>query len=380
MGTGSAGSRVYGLDIMRAAAIGFVMLSHSFAYLGGFSEARDLRWLVLDGVGLFFVLSGFLIGGILISQTESGNFGGRQLAGFWMRRWLRTLPAYFVVLTFLIGCYYIRHSGLPPGWGEYYFFLQNFNSPHPLFFAEAWSLSVEEWFYVLVPLCLLSLTGTRIQKRWVAMFVIASVLVAVTSLRLYRVSQEDYIVSGRFGSDILKVVVTRMDAIMFGVLGAWVSYYFPGPFSAYRKPLLVTGLLILVACNLAGSPYFLTRWHYSLAPVGALFLLPALSSIVTGRGVTYRVVTFISVISYSMYLTNHMIVQRGLMPFITRWLGLNPAGSPLHSLLALLLFWGLTIGAAFILYRLVEKPFMALRERLETGRASRGSLEPAANS
>ncbi|MBL7930337.1 MAG: acyltransferase [Bacteroidia bacterium] len=357
-------SRVFGLDILRAAAITYVMFSHGYIYSGKVINYSYYRWLTFDGVGLFFVLSGFLIGGILIREIEKGDFSLNKLENFWMRRWLRTIPAYFAVLTFLIGCYYISHKELPPVWYKYYLFIQNFSSPHPLFFGEAWSLSVEEWFYLLVPASLFFTLKLPFRKKWIILGMIFLVLLLVTCFRIYKVEHRDYFAEGNLGNEILKVVITRMDAIMYGVFGAWLSYYFPKDFYRYKTMLFFIGILTLIGCNILFSDFFLTRVQYSLAPIATVCLLPFLNSVKEGRGWIFRVVTFISIISYSMYLTNHMIVQRGIMPFVIRGMDFQPDSS-LHNILALIVFWLLTLVTAYILHRLIEKPFMELRKKLK---------------
>lgn len=349
---------------MRAAAITHVMFSHGYKYSGSVVSAGYYRWLILDGVGLFFVLSGFLVGGILIRKAESGGFGLPQLFDFWIRRWLRTLPAYFFVLTFLIGCYYLSHRQLPPVWAKYYIFTQNLASSHPVFFGEAWSLSVEEWFYLLVPLALFLLLALPGQKRWLILACIISVLVLVTSIRLYKVTQHDYFSDGDLGNKVFKVVVTRLDTIMYGVLGAWLSIYYTPVFYRYKNTLFIAGLILLIACNMFHTPFFVTRVQYSLVPLATLCLLPALCALKEGKGILFRLVTFISLISYSMYLTNHMIVQRGIMPFIVGWSGLDLGGNAMHNAIAWCLFWVITIAAAYALHRIIEKPFMDLRKKL----------------
>src|SRR6476660_2608898 len=93
--------RIYGLDILRAIAILLVIYSHSAFYFG-WTVKDDTFWLALgDGVIIFFVLSGYLIGRILFKTIERG-FGFRDLLKFWYRRWMRTLPAYFFVITLLM--------------------------------------------------------------------------------------------------------------------------------------------------------------------------------------------------------------------------------------------------------------------------------------
>lgn len=364
MKTSQIPNRIYGLDIMRATAIFYVMLSHGYEYSHHLVNAYYYKWLILDGVGLFFVLSGFLVGGILIREIETSEFKFKQLIRFWIHRWLRTLPAYFCVLTFLLICYYINRGHLPPVWFKYYIFMQNFTSPHPIFFSEAWSLSVEECFYVLVPLCIFFLVKLTQQKRWPILGFVLFTLFLITSIRLCKVEQYDYFAEGSFGDQILKVVITRMDSILYGVLGAWLSIYFPSPFYKYKNILLTTGILLLIGSNLLFSPFFLTHVQYSLVPFASLCLLPFLGQLKRGNGILSKPITFISIISYSMYLTNHMIVLRGVMPFIIKWLQLDLEKQTMHNLVALILFWILTIGMAYALYRCIEKPFMNLRKRL----------------
>src|SRR5205085_5698906 len=83
--------RIYGLDILRAVAILLVIYAHWIVHVG--SEIFNLG----DGVAIFFVLSGFLIGKILFSIINK-RFAFRDLINFWIRRWFRTLPAYFFVV------------------------------------------------------------------------------------------------------------------------------------------------------------------------------------------------------------------------------------------------------------------------------------------
>ncbi len=359
-------TRLYGLDILRALAIIYVMLSHGYHYSASVVNDEYYRWLIFDGVGLFFVLSGFLIGGILIRKIEAGPFGLPQLGNFWLRRWLRTLPAYFFVLSFLLAVYYFDHGQLPPFWAKYYVFTQNFASAHPLFFGEAWSLSVEEWFYVLLPLILFFVLKLPGKKSRQILCCIVLALIGITFLRIYKVQQHDYFADNSFGPEILRVVVTRMDAILFGVLGAWLSIYHQQAFYRYKNALLVFGLASLIACNMPSSPFFHTHLRYTLLPIGALCLLPALSALRKGSGGLYRVITFISIISYCIYLTNHMIVQRGAMPLVIKWLGLAPAEKATDGIFVTVIFWSLTLAAAYALHLMVERPFMRLRNKLKS--------------
>jgi peptidoglycan/LPS O-acetylase OafA/YrhL len=102
--------RLFGLDLVRALAIILVLLSHSRNLLISFYPGLDfLKAGGFFGVELFFVLSGFLIGGILIKDIQAGfDFG--ILKNFWKRRWLRTLPNYylFLIINFLAVSFFTR--------------------------------------------------------------------------------------------------------------------------------------------------------------------------------------------------------------------------------------------------------------------------------
>jgi peptidoglycan/LPS O-acetylase OafA/YrhL len=155
-------NRIYGLDILRAWAIFFVVLDHSThtlqksnsAFINEISRiySWNMRYFIFDGVSIFFVLSGFLIGSILIRGFEKEEITVKNLLNFWIKRWVRTLPAYlFILSTLVVLSYFFTANFNIYETGKYYLFIQNFNSPHPDFFPEAWSLSVEEWFYLLIP-------------------------------------------------------------------------------------------------------------------------------------------------------------------------------------------------------------------------------------
>ena len=94
-------NRIYGLDLLRAFAIIFVMIGHGADMLTP-AQKRDIFIVIPDGVNIFFVLSGFLIGGILIKLLEKDNLNYKYLFVFWQKRWLRTLPMYYTVLIILI--------------------------------------------------------------------------------------------------------------------------------------------------------------------------------------------------------------------------------------------------------------------------------------
>lgn len=360
-------NRIFGLDILRAFAILFVMQMHSLAFIRPYADTHYYWMLILDGVDLFFVLSGFLIGGILIRTINDKGLSRSQLTDFWKRRWFRTLPNYFLILVILIIGWYYAFNSLPDKWVQFFFFVQNFATSHPHFFPEAWSLAVEEWFYLLVPLGLFLITRIGKNKKRNILIWICFVLVAVTAWRLYKAWTYSFTEEGSWDLEIRKQVLTRMDSIMYGFLGAWVYYYKPVGWIKRKNLLFITGLLILFGSRVFGSTNveYYKYFYITAQSTGTLLLLPKLNSIVKGKGILYKAFTFISIISYSMYLLNYTIVLKIIIPGIMRITGMDYEKHILHSVFAYVLFWGITIILSYLLYRLYEKPMMNLREGLK---------------
>jgi peptidoglycan/LPS O-acetylase OafA/YrhL len=168
----SSANRFAGLDHLRALAIILVFIYHS-GFIGGRPASLDgivaFGW---TGVDLFFVLSGYLIGGQLlarIARHQSISYGE-----FYIKRSMRILPAYLVVLAlyFLIPAFRER-SELPPLW-RFLTFTQNYglDLTREGAFSHAWSLCIEEQFYLGLPLFILALTaiGPAHRSVWVPSF------------------------------------------------------------------------------------------------------------------------------------------------------------------------------------------------------------------
>ncbi|MCE3294560.1 MAG: hypothetical protein K0R65_274 [Crocinitomicaceae bacterium] len=362
----SGQNRIFGLDLLRFFAIFFVLLGHSSILLP--AEYKPFaRMLVLDGVGLFFVLSGFLIGQILFKQINQGETRLKNLLHFWSRRWMRTLPAYFFILTLLLVYVLIfKAERIPEQWYKYYLFIQNFNAVQPDFFQESWSLSIEEWFYLLIPPVFFGFVWLFKKHFKITLFVL--IVTGILGILAYRYYLYQTYEGKDFQTDILLQVIPRLDGIMVGVLGAFWITYFPKLWKRAQHWLLLPAmfgmLFFLKFLNTNDADIYYCVFAPTLKALSVLLMLPFLSSwkVNTGNPVS-RAVTFISITSYSIYLINRTIVIDIFIKFGIHG-NLRQKHHPGEYWWAeYLLFWALSIFLAFLLYKGIERPFMKLRDK-----------------
>jgi len=363
--------RLFGLDLLRFLAIALVVVEHGSRFLRpAMSDDRLFYIFGYFGVELFFVLSGFLIGTILLRLYEGEQrLSFRLVKGFWVRRWFRTLPLYYLVLALNIGAHEAFGSAAY-GSGTYLPFLafaQNAVSPQPGFFGEAWSLSVEEWFYLSLPLVLFlfdrALPGSRFSVKYKALFSLAFFLMAVVTLRLTVVG----VLDPAWNSGVRKMMPLRLDAILVGVFFSWLQYYHHSLFSRGRHYFLAAGLCLLsCACCIyyydiysGTAPSFFTKTGYfTLTDVSLALLLPAAAQCSVKRpGLGSRAVTHVSLVSYSVYLVHQSIVIKLLAL-------LGSPGSTLSSAFFYAAYLGLTLLLSSLLYYHFELPVTNLRDRL----------------
>ena len=317
-------NRVYGLDILRAMAILFVLIGHSRYFFRPIIPEKYLSLVVFDGVSIFFVLSGFLIGRILITTLIKNDNQHFSLIQFWVNRWTRTIPTYFLILSLLITASYIEGT---INWNSikfFFVFLQNFNTPHPdTFFPEAWSLAVEEWFYIITPITMFIL------KRVFSLSIKKSVLIPAiliiiisTFIRYQRYCNDEAINAYLVDVVIKKQVITRLDSLMFGIIGSYIYIFHKTSWDKKRGVLFLTGLTLLLTHKILDYSHFellslyYTTFSFTLFSIGALLILPYLENIKQGNGLFFKILTYTSLASYSMYLLNLSIIELRIIPTV----------------------------------------------------------------
>jgi peptidoglycan/LPS O-acetylase OafA/YrhL len=356
-------NRVFGLDIMRALAIIFVVLEHGLM-LG--KANTTFPWVkLINGVELFFVLSGFLIGSMLIKIFEkSETFGIKTIGKFWVRRWFRTLPNYYLVLLINI---LIVYFGIIPerfshfSW-KFFFFLQNFSGPFTDFFWESWSLSIEEWFYLLFPIILLVLYLVlklmKVQKKYIFLSAILTLLLVPLVLRIFIASR--FTVNDFFlGTRIQKVVIYRLDSIALGLLAAYIRRWHPSFWHRSRNISFLAGVVvcyIIIYIHWPSNLFFTKVFRIFIESFCCFLLLPKFESIRKGPKLLVRFFTHISLISYSMYLLNLAVISEVLCALFPPW---GP-----HTAWALYgVYWVLVLACSTLLYKYYEKPIMDIRDK-----------------
>jgi peptidoglycan/LPS O-acetylase OafA/YrhL len=354
------------LDGIRALSFFIVFVSHA-----------GLGQLVPGGFGVtvFFLLSGFLITTLL--RLEYQRSGTIWLGGFYLRRVLRILPPLYLTLLFAAGVY-LLWPGDPtiPVEGtlaqvlHVSNFYQIFATPGLIIPGTGvlWSLAVEEHFYLVFPLLYLwmapRLSATRQAQLLLGFCILALVWRGVLRLHFDVATTRTF-----YGTD------TRFDSILFGCIFALVaSPVFKDPLHerALRHmpwvlPASAVGLLVSLGYRnddfretarytLQGVslvPLFIAAIHYQQAwPVRLLNL---------------RFVRFLGVLSYSMYLCHHVILESAAQVL--------PGQELVAGAVSLLL----TFGYAAAMHYAVERPFAAQRKRL-TRRASGARVGAAPSS
>lgn len=363
-------NRIFGLDILRALAIFFVVYGHGANFIENAFFKKMYTVLIFDGVSIFFVLSGFLIGAILIKTIEKQGVGFKTLFNFWIKRWFRTLPNYYLILIAITsGAFFFKKLDLSTA-KPYFFFLQNLNQSHPDFFPEAWSLAVEEWFYIIIPILLFFFIGLfkiHIKKAFLVVSIL--VIVIVTFIRYSKYMSMEIDDVERCSFIIRSQVIDRLDGIMFGVLGAYLAHYNKKGWIRNKKILFFMGIAILLLHKISidakwyehSNLYFFV-FSFTVASIGTLLLLPLLSEYKVGKGFFYKIITYLSLISYSMYLINLTIIQNIVLPFTTDVMFSNIDGG-WAILLKYGLYWFFTITGSILLYKYFEYPIMSLREK-----------------
>jgi peptidoglycan/LPS O-acetylase OafA/YrhL len=237
------------------------------------------------------------------------------------------------------------------------------------FFPESWSLSVEEFAYVLLPMILLgSLFFVSVTHRRTAFLIAVLLMISACYLaRFHYDSTTSNTTLMQWNVALKSVVIYRLDSIFTGVAFGWLSLNHTGHWMRFRFLYAVAGFLILAFFSVGIGYFGITIeehrifWNVLYLPVlsvGIAMFLPLLSQWKTANRTIAVPVTFISLISYSIYLLHYSIVLQSMKQIVSTELL-----SPIRLLLFVFSYIGITLVLSYILFRFYEKPMMDLRDK-----------------
>ncbi len=330
------------LDFIRGLAILMVLDFHApvhlFSYPFHLLGFPDFGW---AGVNVFFVLSGFLVGGLLMKELRvKGKIDSRR---FLIRRGFKIWPQYYAFLGLML---LTRHRALHQLWGNL-LNIQNYVGGIP----HTWSLAVEEHAYLLL-IAFLALAGRR-QLRVRTLGVALCGTAALVVLGRLLLSEHGY--------QVVTPTHTRIEGILYGVLLAMLYHYRQASFRRLQSLTAVWWVLLVVAVV-----YFrlqtMAPWSVSLGwdaadLFGIALLMLLYRPVPHQRSAGYRFVAWIGVYSYGIYLWHVAVIAPAvaLGTHLPGWL--SPAWLALAPLVA-----GVALGAFFT--QVIELPSLKWRDRM----------------
>lgn len=373
---GIAPPRNAGLDYLRTLSIGVVLANHCL--IGFFFDTGRAQWSGLTAylsasaiisIEWLFVLSGYLIGTMMIRSFERPGTWFSRTRDFWLRRWFRTIPNYYLFLVVNVVLVYLGVASGAFHW-TYLVFSQNlyFPEPQPHFFGESWSLATDEWFYFLMPLILGLVMLYRRTGVQAAFLATAAILIVgpILTRSLHAVPADFF----AWDAQIRRITVFHLDATGWGVLAAAVNrWYKPWWQDAIGAKALAGGATSLLGLAmiwvLVGAGWG-SGWHYvtmnalslTLIGAGTFLIMPWLTALAIPRGIFDQFVEKTSLYSYSIYLCHFPLI------FIVKHLmSLGREASDATVLMAVVVWLAMVYGVSAAVFYRFEKPVSDLRER-----------------
>jgi peptidoglycan/LPS O-acetylase OafA/YrhL len=310
------------------------------------------------GSDLFFVLSGFLVSGLLFAEFKAR--GRISPLRFYVRRGWKIYPSYFVMLATTVALILSQGGRFAPiKLVAEVFFFQNYV---PGLWNHTWSLAVEEHFYFLLPLVCLAVmraSGTRPAPLKPILYVGAGVAVCAFVLRV--VNAVDHQAYSHYTH--LYPTHLRLDSLFFGVMLSYAYHFHTQAFvrvlTPWRYALMAGGILLFVPAfilPLESSPLIYTVGFTVLYVASGMLMVGALLCDVQGSRMLGGLAT-IGSYSYSIYLWHMPVALLGI-PMLERWIG-----APFNPGTWMTLYLGGSIAFGVAMAKLVEMPTLRFRDR-----------------
>ncbi|VXC18587.1 Putative acyltransferase (fragment) [Flavobacterium sp. 9AF] len=227
--------RIEGFDLLRTTALILVLLQHSFMFTDAYFPKLRIFWILShSALDFFFVLSGFLIAGILDKlQTQvKGGLNLKNTFHFYIRRWFKTLPMFFLVIIICLILSYLNIYYPKDFSFSFIFSTQNISETNFDFLPHTYSLAIEEWFYLLLPICIIVFTKLFKNKNAIYTILLFWIFFTLVARIILHLNLENW------DAEIRKSIISRIDALF--LLLSIVSFYFIGFifYIFYEKPIM----------------------------------------------------------------------------------------------------------------------------------------------
>lgn len=340
--------------------------------VGPFYDFSSSLWFGMD---LFFVLSGFLIGTLLLHDARvASRDGGRarhSMGRFYLRRSFRIFPAYYVVLTVLLVVDGQHPHQWQNVWAEYLYLTNYYPFDALPIMGWAWSLCVEEHFYLAVPVFMVLLRRIPGHRGRISALVILWLGAPLVRAAEYVARDAPWTPPEMFAL-VYQRTHTRFDTLVAGIALAYFVFHFQDQVrrAVARAPLrwglraVVLGCLTFLLLPPPDLWRDYTPWHIvawgsvtSLMYLALVMLLLYQDGLMS-RFLSSRFFLVCATLGYGIYLVHipvfHHFVKpvSALLPGSVRWAG------------ALALLWLGSAAVAYVLHLLVEKPALWMRDRL----------------
>jgi peptidoglycan/LPS O-acetylase OafA/YrhL len=361
------------------AIISVVQFHVTWVFAGETAIKLDPDWVasslaVFFGMDLFFVLSGFLIGSILLRSLDIE--GTQRIGRFYLRRVFRTFPSYYVVLTYLA----LTTALTANQWHNLryeYFYLTNFVSllKTDVVMFWGWSLALEEQFYLTVPLLFVVLYLLRSDRARVG--VLAALWASALVTRLVIFYRHRPWTDLALYSALYFRTHTRFDALIAGIMLAFVQLRWREPIGRWltdpfhRAVIAIPSLgclWILLVPWVFGQKHTQLVHVFAWGTVTSLMYFGFLLLFLHGDGWIQRslaapIFRRLATLGYGVYLVHIPILYAIIVP-IAHALDARHVSMVLVWPLSLTALMGLSLGLGYILHVLIEKPSLQMRDRL----------------
>lgn len=361
--------QIKGLNTLRAFAVFFVIIEHFGVWFDDTSPSGSfIRHAIIPdggfGVHLFFVLSGFLITGILLKERDTGGSKGLILRNFYVRRALRIFPIYYLLVA---GLYLVRYPDVREHIGYYLTYTFNVvchrtNSWNS--FSHTWSLDVEEQFYLLWPVAVLFTPG-----KYFRHLALAAIAIGIATT-WYAINRQ-----GHMGP---LLVQNNLDAFALGGLYAWYRQQ-PEQEVWFRRKLLPAAIMANIAyCTIKIALLMGTvknDWLFLAKTTNSIVALQLIVIVVNAReGLLKKyllenpALNYLGKISYGIYLYHYVYINHYCGTVNAFFYKITLPVPLLNSIIHdhHVDYWlqvTIIVIIAAISYRFIEQPILTLKDR-----------------